>query len=747
MNRLKNGALRAIQPYGAGLCVLLLMPASSAAATAPAAAQGQGQPEKSLRALTVTTPPRLDGVLDEEVWAQAPVISDFVQQEPRVGEPATERTEVRVLLDDEAIYFGVSAFDSDPSGVIARELRRDQSRSFAPEDQFDIVLDTFHDHRNAFHFGINPLGTQYDAVVTDEGQDVNVDWDERWWAETTIANGGWFAEIKIPLRALRSRMGIESFGVNFKRFIRRKNETALWTGWSRDFSFLQVSQAGQLTGVERVRTGLKLRVKPYVLGGFRDPVPGGSSTYRALRDIGLETVKVSLTPGLTAELTANTDFAQAEVDEAVVNLSRFSLFFPEKREFFLERAGIFEFGLGGRRGGDAERNLQMFFSRRIGLTPDRTPVPILAGAKVTGRAAGLDVGLLNVQTDSYLLPGSSEREDGSNYTVFRAKRNVLARSNVGLFASNRQSSGGDYNRVFGADANFTVFRNTDIQGFVGRSITPGREGNDLVGRLKYNWYTDLYEVFVEHLYIGPEFQHDVGFLRRSGIQRTDLTGVWEPRPDRFNVRNFVFRGQVVYLTDIDRSLLSREQIFATTTRFENDDVARFSVINTFDRVQESFEISPGVMVPAGDYNFTDTWAEAEGGGRRPLLGKIRAGAGGFYGGERRYVRFTPSWRPSPLLSFETSYEINDVELPQGDFTSHVVNARMNLNLSNRWLTTTLAQYDSTSRRNLLYVRLNYIYRPGDDLFIVFNQSHDRGVRQRGDPDRSLMVKMTYSIDF
>lgn len=734
---------RLVPHKSATVAALMLL---ACAVAVPASAQ-PAPAEKSLRALRITAPVRVDGRLDEEAWARAELISDFIQQEPRVGEPVTERTEVRVLVDDEALYFGVRCFDRDPSGIIARELRRDQSRSFAPEDQFDIVLDTFHDHRNAYHFGINPLGTQYDAMLTDEGQDVNVEWDERWWAETSRDAEGWTAEIKIPLRALRSRAGSPSFGVNFKRFIRRKNETAMWSGWNRDFSFVQVSQAGQLTGVEQARTGLRLRIKPYVLGGFNDATPGGSPTYRALRDVGIETVKVSLTPGLTAELTANTDFAQAEVDEAVVNLTRFPLFFPEKREFFLERAGLFEFGLGGRRGGDTERNLQMFFSRRIGLSPDRRPLPIFGGAKVTGRAAGLDIAMLNVQTGSYLLPGSAQKTPGSNYTVFRAKRNVLARSNVGMFLSNRQSSSSDYNRVVGADANFTLFRNTDIQGFIGRSITPGKEGNDLVGRFKYNWFTDLYEVFVEHLYIGPEFQHDVGFVRRSGIQRTDLTAVWEPRPRRFNIRNLVFRGQVIYLTDTRQSILSRDQVAAMTTRFQNDDVFRASVVNSLDRVEAPFEISPGIRVPAGDYHFVDTWAEGEGGGRRALLGKIRVGGGGFYGGQRRYVRFTPAWRPSPVLSFETSYEFNDVELPQGAFTSHVVNARTNVNFSNRWLTTSVAQYDSASRRTLYYVRLNYIYRPGDDLFVVFNESRDRALGIRAQPDRSVMVKMTYSIDF
>jgi hypothetical protein len=693
---------------------------------------------KAMQALTVQGGVRVDGALTEPDWQRAEAITDFAQQEPQVGKPVSERTEVRVLLDGANLYIGVVCSDATPAGIIAREMRRDNA--LANDDRFEVVLDTFHDHRNAFHFAINPLGTQYDALITDEGQDVNLEWDERWWAAVTRTDTGWTAEIRIPFTTLRTRAGTEIFGINFKRFIRRKNETAQWTGWDRDFNFLQVSQAGHLLGVENVRAGLKLRIKPYALGGFQDKVPGGRSSVEALHRLGIETLKVSLTPGLTAEVTANTDFAQAEVDEAAVNLSRFPLFFPEKREFFLERAGIFEFGLGGRRGGAAERNLQMFFSRRIGLTADRRPVPVIGGAKVTGQAGGFDVGFLNVQTDDF------ESTPGSNYTVFRTKRNILARSNVGLFASNRQASGSDYNRVVGADANFTIFKNTDIQGFIGRSITPGLNGDDTVGRLKYNRLTDIFEIFVEHLYVGEDFQHDVGFVRRRGIQRTDTALIWEPRPDRFNIRNFVFRGEIVYLTDTHRRILSREQIFQATARFQNDDAVRVNTTGTFDRLDRPFEIASGVTVPPGDYHFADTFAEVETSGKRPLGGILRVGNGSFYGGDRQYVRLSPAWRPAPLLSFESAYEWNDVSLPQGAFTTHVVNARMNLNFSNRWLTTTLAQYDSASKRDNVYVRLNYIFRPGDDIFVVYNQSHVRGA-SLAQPDRSLMLKMTYSVDF
>ena len=702
-------------------------------------AGAQAAATKTLHAHRIASPVRVDGVLDDEAWREAEAASDFVQQDPRAGEPVSEATEVRVVVDNEAIYFGIVCHDSEPHGVIARELRRDNP--FAADDHVEILLDTFHDHRNAYHFAVNPLGTQYDALITDEGRDINAEWNERWWSETRITADGWTAEIKIPLTTLRSGPDLDTFGVNFKRYIRRKNESAHWTGWSRDFPFLQVSQAGHLAGVEQLKTGLKLRVKPYGLGGFRDIGVAGASGVTRLSDVGLETVRFSVTQGLTAELTANTDFAQTEVDDAVVNLTRFALFFPEKREFFLERAGIFEFGSGGRRGGAAERNLQMFFSRRIGLTDDRAAVPVTGGAKLAGHAAGLDVGLLDVQT------GRLDGTPASNYLVFRAKRNVLARSNVGVFASNRQATGPDGNRVLGGDVNFTLFKNTDVQGFLAKSATPGLNGNDYAGRAKYNWFTDLHEIFLEHLYIGPEFKHDVGFVRRTGIQRSDAAYIWQPRPHRWNVRNFVFRNELVYTTDIRRTLLDREQISQWTTRFLSDDAARINTTNTFDRVDRAFEIARGVMVPAGDYAFRDTWAEYEGSAKRTLAGRIRYGGGDFYGGTRTYVQVAPVVRPMPLMSVEASYEYNDVTLPRGAFTTHVLNGRMNVNVSNKWLTTTLAQYDSASARRVLFFRLNYIFRPGDNLFFVFNQTTEPATLARDQRDRAVMLKWTYAFDF
>lgn len=689
---------------------------------------------KQVRAAHIDGGIAVDGSLDEPAWQQAQPISDFVQQEPHVNAPGTERTEVRVLVAPDGLYFGVRC--DEVGGVIARERRRDST--FADDDRFEIVIDSFHDHRNAFHFVINPLGTQYDALSTDEGRDINAEWDERWWSETRITEAGWTAEIRIPFSTLRSDPESDVYGINFLRFTRRRNERVLWTAWDRDFQFLQVSQAGLLTGMRGVRTGLRLRVKPFLLEGVRrDGSTAGRTVQRP--DAGLEVLRLSLTPGLTAEFTANTDFAQTEVDEAVVNLTRFPVFFPERREFFLERAGIFEFGLGGRRGGQAERNLQMFFSRRIGLTDDRQPVPILAGGKLVGRAAGLDVGLIAARVDG--TRGGPQ----SQYTVLRTKRNILGRSNIGTFLSSREAAGNDFNRVAGVDATITVGKNTDFQGFIARSWTPGVTGDSLAGRAKYNWFRDRYELFAEYLYVGREFRHDVGYVRRGDMGRSNLAAIWQPRPKLPNVRNMVFRGELVYITDTAGRLQTREQVFQTTTRWQSDDAVRYNVTATFDDLPAPFRIAQGVTLPAGPYTFLDQFVEGEAGGKRALSGRVRVGGGEFYSGHRRYVRVAPALKPSAIMALEASYEMNDVTLPQGAFRTHVLNTRASINVTNRWLTTTIAQYDSASRRTVLYGRLNYIYRPGDDLFLVINRTSDRTT---GAPaDFGITVKLTRSFDF
>ncbi|MEE8161086.1 MAG: DUF5916 domain-containing protein [Acidobacteriota bacterium] len=694
---------------------------------------------KTIQALRVDAEIQLDGHLDEPVWSQAQVVSDLIQRDPDLGQPVSERTEIRILLTDQNLYFGVQCFDSEPSKIIARERRRDVS--LREDDRFEVILDTFHDHRNAYYFVTNPLGTRWDALITDE-RNTNAEWDERWWVEARINDEGWMLEIQIPLSSLRAPRDLDVWGINLKRFIRRKNELTKWAAWNREFAFRQVSQAGHLTGMEGVETGLKLRVKPYVLGGFRQfSKEGQEGQFENASEVGLEVARWGLTPGLVAEFTLNTDFAQVEVDEAVVNLTRFPLLFEERREFFLERAGFFDFSQRSRRGfGRVDRTALMYFSRRIGLTEDRRPVPVLGGAKLTGKLGGMELGLLNVQTRDF------ESRPGDNYTVARLKKNILGRSNIGTFVSNRQSASSDFNRVAGGEVNLTFFSNLDIHTALARSFTSGVTGDETFGRAKFNWYSDLSEVFLEHLYIGDEFRHDIGFIRRKGIRESLAIVSVNPRPEILGIRRLNLRNEMVYTTDTDGRLLTRVNRFIVSSDFHSGDVISFRAIQDFDQLEDDFPITPGITIPLDVYRFNSYTLSYQARPQNSLNGMFEVGWGDFYGGRRRFLSLQPTLKPIPAFSAELAYEYNDIDLPQGSFVTQVINTRFNLSFSNRWLTTSQIQYETESERLVFFFRLRFNYRPGDDLFIVFNQTNAVGSGP-GESDRALLVKFTRTFDF
>src|SRR5712691_4264958 len=430
--------------------------------------QNSAEPRR-IHATRATDTIKIDGLLDEPVWSLAQPATEFLQQQPTEGAPASERTEVRVLFDDTNIYFGIRAFDSDAKHINARELVRDAD--FSNDDIIAIVLDTYHDRRNAFRFIVNPLGTQQDALITDEGRDINVTWNGAWISAGRIDHQGFTVEIEIPLTTLRFKEGIESWGLNISRMIRRRNELSLWTSWQRSFGLERVSQAGELSGVEEIRRRRLREIKPYASGEWREGVPlvergGLDAGVRA--NVGIEVAKLGITPSLTAEFTVNPDFGQAEVDDQIVNLSRFSVFFPEKRDFFLENSGIFLFG-------NQEEN-QAFFTRRIGLTDNGAPVPIDYGVKVTGKIGPYNVGFLQVQTRKMGEASTGLSIPRQEFTVLRVKRDILKRSYVGGILVNRQGAtslgGSTYNRAGGADAEFNLSDHYKVKLFLMVPATP-----------------------------------------------------------------------------------------------------------------------------------------------------------------------------------------------------------------------------------------------------------------------------------
>ncbi len=721
-----------------------VLPAQARPPQRPASRDGA----PTVRAVRTPKPPVLDGLVTEEVWQLAEPATGFRQKDPQEGEPASELTAIRILHDTQHLYVGIVASDSNPDGIRATELRRDDS--LRNDDIVEIILDTFHDHRNGYLFRINPLGTQYDATVTNEGQTTNANWDEKWDSVARVTEAGWSAEIAIPFKILRfAAEGQEAaWGINFHRAIKRKNEDVFWTAYQRDFDFEEVSQAGHLEGLSDI-LGFRLRFKPFVRSGASRAIQrGGEYTTRHLTEVGIEDAKYMITPQLALDLTVNPDFAQADVDEAQVNLTRFSLFFPEKREFFQEGSGIFQFGTGEAFG---RPQVLLFHSRRIGLSENREEIPILAGLKLTGKQGPLEVGLLNMQTRRSEL-ASGQSAPGQNFTVLRAKGNILARSYVGaMFTRNTAGLTGASNWTGGLDAGFTFFQNLDLRGFLARSDTPDRLDGEWAGQAKLEWDSDRFEFLAEHLSIQENFRPEMGFVARAepnwkGAKRNVLEGAYKPRPGIDWIRQFEFSSSLEYIADQEDNLDTRTAELGWSTDFASGDALDFEFSRNLERLVRPLRIRRGATVPRGDYRFDQfRWMYRAFRGR-PLSGNMSLELGEFYNGNRTGFDISPQLKLSANLSLDPSYEWNKISLPHTpSFTTQELNTSVNYSFSQRWLTRTTFLVNSQDSQYAINFRLNYIYRPGDDLFVVYNETKTYGQEGRLQ-NRALIVKFTYSLD-
>ena len=734
-----------------------------------AADNGTTHGRKRIRAVRTEMPVTVDGNLDEPAWQAAEVTLGFIQRDPREGEPSTERTEFRILYTPDTLYVGVICYDSNAAGILATERRRDGGTSstnigagqdsLENDDTVALVLDTFHDHRNAFLFRTNPLGTQYDALITDEGRTVNKEWDEQWNVASQITSAGWIAEFAIPFKILRVyEENGAGWGLDVERVIRRKNEFSYWNNYRRGFQLENVSQAGHMEGLEGAVAGLRLRVKPYLLGGFRRFSNESRTVTQSASDAGIEVMKYRITPSLTADLTWRTDFAQTEVDDQQVNLDRFPLFFPEKREFFQEGAGVYEFGAV--RGEGTTPLITMFHSRQIGLSPSRQPVPIVAGGRITGRVQGLTVGLLNVQTEA--LP--SEGIPASNYGVMRVKRDLLARSSVGGFVMTRESGGSaDFNRIYGADANFVFKRYFRIEGLVGKSGSPNAKGNNWVTTGTIGWDSDFLRISNGWIVVDPEFRNDLGFVPRKNMRQFIPQLAIRPRPASDLIRriNISYRGD--YIMNQRNELETRVNHYILGFEFESGDQLNWTPHTRLERLVAPFRLRPGVVIPPGTYSWWYNNMRYNGNPARKLSGSfVYQRHYGFFGGDLRTLQLGPRLKMTEQLSFETQYELNrgtfqagkfsqEVGGPlsdqEGRFTDHVVNTRINYNFNNQWLTSTTVQYNNNDSLLGFNFRLNYIFRPGDDFFLVYNEGRRVGGILDGQKDRSLQLKLTYSFEY
>jgi hypothetical protein len=679
------------------------------------------------------TPITLDGVLDEPVWAKVEPATDFIQREPFEGEPATEKTEIRVLYDKEAIYFGASAFDSEPDKLIINNLTQDYPLS--EDDGVSFYLDTFNDDRNAYAFFINPVGAKREMQSVDEGRDQNVPWEDVWEVKTSITEEGWFAEVRIPFRSLRfPESEIQDWGINFQRRVRRKNEQAFWSPMSRRFISFNVSYAGDLKGLEGVHPGHNFKFKPFAIGELRKFREDDFDTHG---DVGLD-LKYSLSSGLTLDGTLNTDFSQVEVDEQQINLTRFNLFFPEKRDFFLENAGIFVFGPTGQR--DAPQDAILFFSRRIGLSSDGQPLPILGGARMTGRVGKYGLGVFNMQTREF---GS---EPANNFTVLRVKRNILKNSQFGALFINRDSNQpDDYNRTFGIDASFRFWEDFRVASFLAATRTPGLEEGDVAGRIWVEWKTNLWEARTGYLDVGENFNAEAGFVPRTNIRKSNSSLGWRPRPRSISwIREFFPSAQLQYFNDQEGRLVTRVNDLQFVTNLQDGGSLQVGRTLRFERLDEPFFIRPNLEIAAGDYNFNRWSAQFRSDPSARISGRVRYEVGDFWDGTRKGLLVNLTFKPNYKFTASAQFQWEKLKLQNGDFVTRLFNTRIEYSFSPKMFLSALIQYNSDLDEISTNLRFNLIHRPLSDIFIVYNEQRD--TFGTDEVNKSLTLKYTHMLE-
>ena len=711
----------------------------------------------TVRAIKLVEGIRVDGRLDEEVYEAVVPITGFIQQLPDEGLPGTERTEAWVMYDQNSMYVSARCYETAaPSEWVANEMRRDAIQ-LRQNDSFSVLFDTFYDRRNGVAFLVNSIGGLADFAVTNEGI-VNSDWNPVWDVRTGRFDGGWTVEMEIPFKSLRYRRGeSQLWGVQLRRIIRRRTEASYLTplpisaaqGNSVISGLWRVSQAASLIGVEPPEQTLNLEVKPYGIGGVTTDINDTPPKRNDLDgDVGFD-VKYGITRNLTADFTYNTDFAQVEVDEQQVNLTRFSLFFPEKREFFLEGRDNFEFARGGAGGRSDAPTL--FFSRHIGLQSGEV-VPVIAGARVTGKVGSFDVGALNIQTDDEAVSSA----ESTNFTVIRVKLDVLRRSTVGGIFTNRSVSlvGNGSNQVYGLDGRLAFYDNVNFFGYFSKTTTPGQQGQDTSYLGSFAYAGDRYGLNFSHLVVEDNFIPEVGFVRRDNIRRSSATARFSPRPRSIElIRRFILEGSLDYIEIADSGLVeTRRGELAFRTEFENSDNFSVSAADNYELLTRPFMIAPGVVIPVGGHHFANVLASYSFGQQRPVSGSISVRTGEFWSGNATTLDVSRGRiEVTPQLSVEPTASFNWIDLPEGSFTTNLARVRVSYTFTPRMFFSGLLQYNTSGDTVSTNLRLRWEYSPGSELFVVYTEDRDTSPlapdRDSGLRNGGLVVKINRLFRF
>jgi hypothetical protein len=679
---------------------------------------------------------RLDGRLTEPAWDRAEIITGFTQKELKEGAPATEKTEVRIMYDDEKIYIGFFCYDSEPDKIVHKLLKRDDNLKY--DDSVDIVIDTYNDSRMGYIFSTNPNGIMFDGTLQAVGTvKLNSNWDGIWDVRSYIGDSGWSCEIEIPFKTLRfPNKDMQEWGINFKRVIARKNEESLWRNWRRNEGIIELSRIGTITLDRTLASGRQVDIKPYVLTGAekeRGEKTGDTFKY------GVD-VKYGITNNTTLDLTTNTDFAQIESDQEVINLTRHKISYPEKRDFFLEGADTFDFSQG---------RMKMFYSRSIGLSPDRELLPILAGAKLTQKAGDYRLGAISVQT------GEKNGVPSTNYSAVRFKKDILKQSFIGMIATSVYDENGHDNQLIASDLGYktTSFlggNNLEIQGYLGFSMTDGDGSDSRAARLSFTLPNDTYRFRTLYHAREKDFNPGVGFADRLGVQEYLVGYDLTPRVNVPYIKKLLF-SPLFYKSynDMQNTMMSstlRISPFGFVT--ESDDEFTVLVTRQFEFHDETFDLFEDVTIPVGEYDWWQTEMTFVSSKRRTIAFDTSFLTGDYYNGTRMGYDMECIFKTNSFYSLSADVRYNSIDTFGRSFETKEVGSHLTLDFSTRLFTTTFIQWNNETKEMNANFRLHYIPKIGSDIYIVYNHLMDESAEDRFTTlQKAGMFKVDYTFRY
>ena len=694
----------------------------------------------------------LDGALEEPAWNRAPKIGDLVQREPRPGENPSEKTDVMLLHDGNFLYIGVICYDSEPHRVIGTQMARDANLN--SDDRISIVLDTYRDRRNAFYFSTNPAGALVDGLVFANGQSNN-EWDAIWTVRTRRTEQGWSAEFAIPFKSLSFSTGRTVWGFNFSRNIHRKLEEARWSGARLQTGFFQVSEAGEIIMPENLTQGIGLDIRPFIGGRWLHAGTNGNDTVTGKPGLDLF---YNFTPSLKLSATVNTDFGETEVDARQINLSRFSLLFPEKRSFFLEDVGVFSFASTGvgRPGGIPATGSEVFpfFSRQIGLLSGKE-VPIDFGVKLTGKVGRTDLGVLEVRSRE--LPTLPAK----NFLVGRVKRNILQQSYIGAIFTKGNPALPISSSTVGADIRLATSRflggrrNLVFNAYGLRSINEGNSDRDFSYGIAAQYPNDKFRAQVIWREIPENFDPALGFVQRKNVRLLRIGVSYNPRPQDFlGIQQMFHDVFFTRFTRLDKGEVESWDLYATLVdwHFKSGDSMHsvFDVNPTYERLFSSFAISPGVILPPGEYRFTRWHGNFASARKRKLQVSIRGSFGTYWSGHAETLTTGLTYKVPPYFSISFNANQTFARLPEGNFVTRILSSQISYAASPYLSFSNLIQYDNRSRNLGWQSRVRWILQPGNDLFFVFNQGwiqDPKGGYRFSPQDSKMSAKLQYTFRF